>query len=158
MFSWLATLAVLFLHSSPAGVDSRTQHHFTGAGTTHSMQSNLSPVTARWDRRKRRRPPRLVPQRHKVVSLENAQCKAAQVLLRAGDLDGADRVVGTCLNQCRDQGSLAEIWSLRLIKASLLWSRGRAGEALDYLASREDLYPPEKNDILSLVGLKNHRG
>jgi tetratricopeptide (TPR) repeat protein len=63
-----------------------------------------------------------------------------------------------CLDHVEDLGNSAEIWSLRVIWSVLLTLSGRAEESLDYLKSKETLYPPRNDDIPSLVGLQNQRG
>ncbi|MGA2888075.1 MAG: hypothetical protein ABSE51_08485 [Terracidiphilus sp.] len=40
MFTWLASLFVLFLHNNPAQVNATIQHHSTPQGTNHTLHAN----------------------------------------------------------------------------------------------------------------------
>lgn len=83
---------------------------------------------------------------------------AARELLLEGDLSGATKLVQDTLEQCGDQGSSAEIWSLRVIWSSILQQRGRTEESLSYLTSREKQFPPESGDLFSRIRIWNQVG
>jgi tetratricopeptide (TPR) repeat protein len=78
--------------------------------------------------------------------------------MRLDNLDDADRLVESELEQRKDQQNSYEIWSLRLIRADLMRLRGHTEQALDYLASKENAFPPASDDVASCAGLKKQRG
>jgi hypothetical protein len=85
--------------------------------------------------------------------------KVARDLIRRGDLNLAVRIVdGEFQASADDQGSSADVWSMRLIRADLLRLRGHTEEALAYLLSREVAFPPDANDLPTLICLKKNRG
>jgi len=62
------------------------------------------------------------------------------------------------LERCEDQGTSAEVWSLRCSRADLTRLRGHTEEALEYLTAKEKAFPPENDDVPSLIGLKKTCG
>jgi hypothetical protein len=46
MFSWLASLFVVFLHGNPAHVTSTVPAHPTGTKTIHALDTSSSPTSA----------------------------------------------------------------------------------------------------------------
>ncbi|MFZ1085002.1 MAG: tetratricopeptide repeat protein [Terracidiphilus sp.] len=84
--------------------------------------------------------------------------KTTRDLIRLGDLDGADRIVKAEFERNDDLGPSAEVWGLRLCRADLLRLSGRVEEALEYLLLKESAFPPEGDDLSSIIGLKKTRG
>lgn len=75
--------------------------------------------------------------------------------LGLGDLGEAGRLAELCLQRAGKDENSKEIWSLRLMKGSLLSQYGRNEEALEYLASQEFRVAPDKECEISLA---RHKG
>jgi tetratricopeptide (TPR) repeat protein len=90
--------------------------------------------------------------------MDESEHKRARGLIRLGDIDGASRIVDAELQRCGDQGFSSDIWSLRCTRADLIRLRGDTEEALAYLLAKEQEFPPQSDDIPSLVELKKTRG
>lgn len=90
--------------------------------------------------------------------MEATQSSIAREKIQLGDLEGAGRIVEESLRRCGDQGADSEIWSIRLFQGQLLSMRGKNEAAIEYLSSREALYPPDGSDLSSLARIKMHRG
>jgi tetratricopeptide (TPR) repeat protein len=84
--------------------------------------------------------------------------KIVRDLIRLCDYDGASRLVDAGLQRCEDKGSSPEVWNLRFARADLTRLRGHTEEALAYLSAKEKEFPPEINDVPSLIGLKKTCG
>ncbi|MGD0095346.1 MAG: tetratricopeptide repeat protein [Terracidiphilus sp.] len=84
--------------------------------------------------------------------------ETARNLMRLWDYDGAILIVDRELDRCSDLGSSTDLWHLRFLRADLTRLRGHTEEALAYLAANEADFPPDSNDLPSLIGLKNTRG
>lgn len=90
--------------------------------------------------------------------MKEAINNAARDLLRLDDLDGAAAVVDSRLAGLGEEENTADAWSMRLIRADLLRLRGQTEQALAYLLASEAAFPPDLNDLPSLIGLKKSEG
>jgi tetratricopeptide (TPR) repeat protein len=85
-------------------------------------------------------------------------CIRGRDLMRLGDLHQASRLVEDELEQYGDAGASAHVWELRFLRADITRLRGHTEEALKYLRECETLFPPHRNDLPSLVGLRMNCG
>lgn len=78
--------------------------------------------------------------------------------MRLGDLEEAIALADAELNRFETQNSSKPAWALRFVRADVLRLHGHVEEALSYLASCEEEYPPTLDDVISLANLKKTRG
>jgi tetratricopeptide (TPR) repeat protein len=85
--------------------------------------------------------------------------RIARDLIRLGDLDAATRFAEAEFQRPSGGQPLLEgFWGMCLIRADLLRLRGRTEEALAFLLSEEEAFPPNAGDLPTLIGLKKSRG